>query len=129
MSSKKKTTKNAANSANAAVAAKCAQNPKRAEACQCQAAEARKIDLGKVTEAVKKVPQWLVRVQSELKQLIDRLNKLDAMIEKLKKLLDDKTATKLDKENYRLLSKQRKAMASYRDVLIERVSKANVQNA
>ena len=109
MSDKKKTTK------------KCS------DACKCQAAEAdpRKIDLGKVTEAVKKVPQWLVRVQAELKQLIERLEKLDAMIEKLKKLLDDKTATKLDKENYRLLSKQRKAMVAYRAALEERVSKAN----
>lgn len=115
MSDKKKTTKNAV--------AKCAGE------CKCAKADPRKIDLGKVTEAVKKVPQWLVRVQAELKQLIERLNKLDAMIEKLKQLIDDKTATKLDKENYRLLSKQRKAMGAYRDVLIERVSKANVQNA
>ena len=111
MSDKKKTTKNAV--------AKCEGE------CKCAKAEARKIDLGKVTEAVKKVPQWLVRVQAELRQLIERLEKLDAMIEKLKKLLDDKTATKLDKENYRLLSKQRKAMAAYRAVLEERVSKAN----
>ena len=122
MSDKKKTNKNAA---NAAVAEKCAQKPKCAEACKCQAADPRKIDLGKVTEAVKKVPQWLVRVQAELKQLIERLDKLDAMIEKLKGLIDNKTATKLDKENYRLLSKQRKAMVAYRDVLNERVSKAN----
>lgn len=115
--SDKKTTKNAA---NAAVAAKCAQKPKCAEACKCQAADPRKIDLGKVTEAVKKVPQWLVRVQAELKQLIERLQKLDEFIEKLKKLIDDKTATKDQKEEYKLLCRQRKAMVAYRDVLEKR---------
>ena len=104
MSDKKKTTK------------KCS------DACKCQAAEAdpRKIDLGKVTEAVKKVPQWLVRVQAELEQLIKRLQKLDEFIEKLKKLIDDKTATKDQKEEYKLLCRQRKAMVAYRDVLEKR---------
>jgi len=105
-------------------AAKEAKDAKAVKAAKADAPEARKIDLGKVTEAVKKVPQWLVRVQAELKQLIERLEKLDAMIDKLKKLIDDKTATKEDKENYRLLSKQRKAMGAYRAVLEERVARS-----
>ena len=108
MSDKKKTTKKCDNAE-----------------CKCVKADPRKIDLGKVTEVVKKVPQWLVRVQAELRQLIERLEKLDAFLEKLKKLIDDKTATKEDQENYRLLSKQRKAMGAYRAVLEERISKAN----
>ena len=60
---------------------------------------------------------------------IDEDDDFDTFIEKLKKLIDDKTATKEDKENYRLLSKQRKAMGAYRAVLEERVAKANVQHA
>lgn len=78
---------------------------------------------GKVSEIVKKIPQWLTRLQSELKQLIDRLVKLDAMIEKLNTLVALKKATKDDKANLRLLKKQRKAMGAYEAVLEERLCK------
>lgn len=78
----------------------------------------------KITDAVKKAPAWLKRLKSELEKLIEKLVKLDAMLEKLETLVALKKATKEDKENLRLLKKQKKAMVAYRDVLEERLCKA-----
>lgn len=77
-----------------------------------------------VGAVVGKIPAWLKRLQSELEKLIEKLVKLDAMLEKLETLVALKKATKEDKENLRLLKKQKKAMVAYRDVLEERLCKA-----
>ena len=83
----------------------------------------------KIVNAVKKIPAWLVRVQSELKQLISRLAQLDAMIEKLKNLISNSTTSKADRDNYKaeltLLNRQRTAMLTYRKILEERIDKHN----
>jgi len=85
----------------------------------CPKAECPKAPVKKVAE-----PQWLIRVKAELKQLVERFIKLQAFLEKLEALIKDKKATAKDKENYRLLSKQKKAMESYKAILEERIAKA-----
>lgn len=80
--------------------------------------------VNKVVETVKKIPAWISRLQSELKQLIDRLNKLDAELDRLQKYIGEERTPEV-KEQIRLLTKQRKAMVAYKDVLEERISKAS----
>ena len=80
--------------------------------------------VNKVVETVKKIPAWISRLQSELKQLIERLNKLDAELDRLQKYIGEERTPEV-KEQIRLLTKQRKAMVAYKDVLEERISKAS----
>ena len=86
---------------------------------ECSKAECPKAPVKKVAE-----PQWLIRVKAELRQLLARFTAIQAMLEKLQALIKDKKATAKDKENFRLLSKQQKAMAAYKAVLEERIAKA-----
>lgn len=80
--------------------------------------------VNKVVETVKKIPAWIARLQSELKQLIERLNKLDAELDRLQKYIGEERTPEV-KDQIRLLTKQRKAMVAYKDVLEERISKAS----
>ena len=101
------------------------------------AKEARKVDLGKVTEAIKKAPQWLVRAEAELKQLIERLQKLDAMLEKIIGSLGNLSwasvrkvrGTKEEIASVRLLMQQHDAMLKYKEILEKRIElgKAGVE--
>lgn len=98
---------------------------------------AKKVDLGKVAEAVKKAPQWLVRAEAELKQLIERLQKLDDMLEKIIGSLGGLSwasvrkvrGTKDEIASVRLLMKQHDAMKAYKEILEKRIElgKAGVE--
>jgi len=94
--------------------------------CEKTCKEARAISKDKVVDTVRKLPQWIVRAEAELKQLIERLQKLDAFLEKL---IGGTTwdqarkarGTKDELRNVRLLMKQRQAMVAYRDALKARI--------
>jgi hypothetical protein len=79
----------------------------------------------KIVNAVKKIPAIVTRIQSELKQLITRLTQLDSMIEKLKALISNGSATKETRSELALLNRQRTAMLTYRKILEERIAKYN----
>jgi len=91
--------------------------------------DARKVELGKVTDVIKKAPQWLVRAEAELKQLIERLQKLDDMLEKIIGSLGDLSWASIRKVRgtrdelafVRLLMKQHDAMKAYKEVLEKRI--------
>lgn len=83
----------------------------------------------KVVDTLKKVPAWFTRVQKELAQLVERLQKLQEFLDKLSKLIASKQATKDDKENFRLLSRQKRAMEAYKAALDARVAKFEKDNA
>jgi len=74
-----------------------------------------------VASVVAKLPAFVRRLQAELKQLIDRLVKIDAAIDKLESMVG---RTKDDRCNLRMLKKQRKAMSMYRAALEERLCRA-----
>jgi len=80
--------------------------------------EAKKVDLGKVTDAVKKIPAFLKRMKKELEKLISMIEKAEAMIAAWSGL---SVLTKEQKVQKRLLEKQVKAMKAYRDALQARV--------
>ena len=80
--------------------------------------EAKKVDLGKVTDAVKKIPAFLTRMKKELEKLISMIEKAEAMIAAWAGL---SVLTKEQKVQKRLLEKQVKAMKAYRDALQARV--------
>lgn len=80
--------------------------------------EAKKVDLGKVTDAVKKIPAFLKRLKSELEKLLVYIEKAEAALAALAGL---QLLTKEQKVQKRLLEKQIKAMKAYRDVLQARV--------
>jgi DNA-binding transcriptional regulator GbsR (MarR family) len=78
----------------------------------------KKIDLGKVTDVVKKIPAFLKRMKTELERLVGYIEKAEAALAALAGL---QLLTKEQKAQKRLLEKQLKAMKAYRDVLAERV--------
>jgi len=80
--------------------------------------EAKKVDLGKVTDAVKKIPAFLKRMKSELEKLMVLIEKAEAAIAAFEGF---KFLTKEQKVQKRLLEKQVKAMKAYRDALQARV--------
>lgn len=84
-----------------------------------KALEARKIDLGKVTDVVKKIPAFLKRMKAELEKLVDLIEKAEAALGALSGFT---ALSKEQKAQKRLLEKQIKAMKAYRDVLSERVA-------
>jgi hypothetical protein len=84
-----------------------------------KALEARKIDLGKVTDVVKRIPAFLKRMKAELEKLMGFIEKAEAALA----VFDGVTLlTREQKTQKRLLEKQIKAMKAYRDVLSERVA-------
>lgn len=81
-------------------------------------AEARKVDLGKVTDVVKKIPQWLKRAKAELEKLMVLIEKAEAALAALAGL---QLLTKEQKAEKRLLERQVKAMRGYKDALKARI--------
>ena len=80
--------------------------------------QAKKVDLGKVTDVVKKIPAFLKRMKAELEKLIGYIEKAGAALAALAGL---QLLTKEQKAEKKLLEKQVKAMKAYRDVLQARV--------
>lgn len=80
--------------------------------------QAKKVDLGKVTDVVKKIPAFLKRMKAELEKLIGYIEKAEAALAALAGL---QLLTKEQKAEKKLLEKQVKAMKAYRDVLQARV--------
>ena len=80
--------------------------------------EAKKVDLGKVTDVVKKIPAFLKRMKKELEKLMALIEKAEAAIAAFEGF---KFLTKDQKVQKRLLEKQVKAMKAYRDALQARV--------
>lgn len=95
---------------------------KKETTSETPAVKAEGINLKNVAAVAVKIPAWFKRVQTELKKLIENLTKLDMMIDHLSALVEAKTASKKDKDNLKMLMKQRKAMAAYKDALEARVS-------
>ena len=128
MSTQKKASKKASKPAKKA--------EKKCDGCCCAACndqkkpakDARKIDVDKVKETaketIKKLPQWITWLISELEKLLDRINKVQAMIDTLAILVERGTATKEQKEELRLLQRQKRAMDAYADALKARKAKA-----
>ena len=98
--------------------------------CEKTCKEAKAINKDKIVETVKKIPQWLARMQSELEKLIERLQKLDAALTKalepfggeiswntVRKVRGTKEAVR----SAQLMMKQRQAMVAYRDALKARI--------
>ena len=79
---------------------------------------AKKIDLGSVTDVVKKIPAFLKRMKKELEKLMALIEKAEAAIAAFEGF---KFLTKDQKVQKRLLEKQVKAMKAYRDALQARV--------
>ena len=80
--------------------------------------EAKKIDLGKVTGVVDKVPAFLARMKKELERLLSYIEKAENAIAAFTSI---KLLTKEQKVQKKLLEKQVKAMKAYRDALQARV--------
>lgn len=80
--------------------------------------QAKKIDLGKVTDVVKKIPAFLKRMKAELEKLVVYIEKAEAALAALSGL---QLLTKEQKAEKKLLEKQVKAMKAYRDALQARV--------
>lgn len=78
----------------------------------------KKVDLGKVTDVVKKIPAFLKRMKKELEKLMVLIDKAEAAIAAFDGF---KFLTKEQKVQKRLLEKQVKAMKAYRDALQARV--------
>lgn len=83
-----------------------------------KAAEARKIDVTKIVETVKKIPAFLRRMKSELAKLAELLAKAEAALAAFDGL---SSLTKEQKVQKRLLARQVKAMKAYKDALAARV--------
>lgn len=83
-----------------------------------KAAEARKIDVTKIVETVKKIPAFLRRMKSELAKLAELLAKAEAALAAFDGL---GSLTKEQKVQKRLLARQVKAMKAYKDALAARV--------
>lgn len=83
-----------------------------------KAAEARKIDVTKIVETVKKIPAFLRRMKSELAKLTALLAKAEAALAAFDGL---GSLTKEQKVQKRLLARQVKAMKAYKDALAARV--------
>lgn len=80
--------------------------------------QAKKVDLSKVTDVVKKIPAFLKRMKAELEKLVGYIEKAEAALAALAGL---HLLTKEQKAEKKLLEKQVKAMKAYRDVLQARV--------
>ena len=80
---------------------------------------AKKVDLGKVTDVVKKIPAFLKRMKAELEKLMVLLEKAEKALAIFANL---QLLTKEQKVQKRLLERQVRAMKAYRDALQARVA-------